>query len=319
MPFMKKLNIAYFGTPLFSAYFLEKMLFEKKQYMNISFVVTQKDKPQGRKMQITKSRVKKIAKKYGISVYNNIFNNNYQYLLKDIDIALLYAYGEIVPEKALNIPKYGFWNIHPSLLPVCRGPSPITYPLIMGDKKTGVTLIRLDKELDHGDIISQKEIKILPQDKKQDMQIKLSDLGFNMFCDVVNKIATLKDFKLKTIKQDHKNATYTKPLKRSDGFISFNTLQKALKNEKLEIKDLPEIYKGLKSDIKSSPKIIYDFFCGMHPWPGMWTKILVNNTDKRLKIIDVDYDNNELHINKVQLEGKRCVDYKTFQKAYLSS
>ena len=127
---MKKLNIAYFGTPLFSAYFLEKMLLNKKLLINISFVVTQKDKAVGRKMQITKSPVKKIAEKYGICAYNNILNNN-QYLLKDIDIALLYAYGEIVPKKALNIPKYGFWNIHPSLLPKYKGSSPITYPLIM--------------------------------------------------------------------------------------------------------------------------------------------------------------------------------------------
>lgn len=316
---MKKINIAYFGTPLFSAYFLEKILFEKKPSMNISLVVTQKDKAAGRKMQITKSHVKEIAEKYNIDVYHNIFNNNYQYLLKDIDIALLYAYGEIVPEKALNIPKYGFWNIHPSLLPLYRGPSPITYPLIMGDKKTGVTLIKLDKELDHGDIISQKEIKILPQDKKQDMQIKLSNLAFNMFCKVIDKITSSKDFKLKTIKQDHKKANYTKPLKRSHGFISFNTLQKALKNERLGKEDLPEIHKDLKSHSRSSSKIIYDFFKGMHPWPGMWTKIKIDNTDKRLKIIDMNYIGNKLCINKVQLEGKRPVDYKTFQKAYLSS
>ena len=315
---MKKLNIAYFGTPLFSAFFLEKMLCKKKLPINITFISTQKDKPAGRKMEITKSPVKKIAEKYGIDVYHNIFNNN-QCLLKDIDIALLYAYGEIVPEKALNIPKYGFWNIHPSLLPKYKGPSPIAYPLIMGDKKTGVTLIRLDKELDHGDIISQKEIKILPQDKKQDMQIKLSSLAFNMFCDVVYKITNLKDFKLKTIKQDHNGATYTKYLKRSHGFISFNTLKKALKNERLGKEDLPEIYKNLKSDLRSSSKIIYDFFRGMHPWPGIWTTIKINNIDKRLKIIDMDYVDNKLCINKVQLEGKKSVDFKIFKKAYLSS
>ena len=73
---MKKLNIAYFGTPLFSAFFLEKMLCKKNLPMNISFVVTQKDKPAGRKMQITKSQVKEIAEKHNIDVYHNIFNNN---------------------------------------------------------------------------------------------------------------------------------------------------------------------------------------------------------------------------------------------------
>ena len=95
-------------------------------------------------------------------------------------------------------------------------------------------------------------------------------------------------------------------------------MQKALNNEKLKKEDLPEIYKGLKLDPRSSLKIIYDFFKGMHPWPGMWTIIKVNNIDKRLKIIDMDYVDNKLIIYKVQLEGKRGVDYKTFQKAYLS-
>ena len=129
----------------------------------------------------------------------------------------------------------------------------------------------------------------------------------------------LRESELK--KQDHKTATYTRTLTKQDGFIPFSTLTKALNNQPLTFEELPEIIKkyALKNNVtmkQLSNEIIYNFFRGLHPWPGVWTKIKIKNQEKRLKIIDLDLLDNKLKLNTLQLEGKKEVDFTTFNKAY---
>lgn len=326
---MKKLTLAYFGTPYFSALFLEKLLTDITIPIEVKFVVTQPDKPVGRKRILTPSPVKVTAKKYGIKVIEKINE------VQNIDIAFLFAYGNILPRQILDVPKFGFWNTHPSLLPLYRGASPVAYPLILGDKKTGVTLIKLDEKIDHGPIIAREEIKIDPKDKRSDLEIKLTELAFKLFRSVIlNSFQDLqipkqvRDDILQTKKQDETHVTFTRLLTKDDGFIPLVTLKKALSDEPIFYKELPaivreyfekyphlDLQRKVKSPLESS-HLFFDLFRGLYPWPGIWTKVRINGAEKRLKITDVDLINNRFILKKVQLEGKKEVDFSTFKRAY---
>lgn len=308
---MKKLTIAYLGSPDFSANFLEKILTDKDllRLIKIQLVFTQPDKPAGRKQILTPTPVKKIALKYKIpllEISDLKIIKNFKLKISKTDIALVYAYASIIPQELLNIPKYGFWCIHPSLLPRYRGTSPMATVLINGDKETGVTIIKMDEKIDHGPIIAQEKYQILPTDKRPDLEKKLTNLAFNMFKKIVIKLTSLRinDLEKKNNKpvnplnslilksQQHQLATYTKKLTKNDGFFDF---------------------KNLKLEIKKSSEKLFNLFRGLYPWPGIWT-ILPNG--KRLKIIDLTLDNQKIKINRVQLEGKKEVDFETFNKAY---
>src|SRR3990167_7295520 len=147
---MKKLKLAYFGSPDFAADFLEKLITDVSinQLIDTRLVITQPDQKVGRKQILTPTPVKIVAEKYKRSEDTKFFavcgfpSKNFGIKLMNIDLAIVYAFGELIPEELLNLPKYGFWNIHPSLLPKYRGPSPIASSLINGDEITGITIIK---------------------------------------------------------------------------------------------------------------------------------------------------------------------------------
>jgi len=315
---MNKISLAYFGTPDFSADFLEKLITDQsiKRLVEVKLVVTQPDRPVGRKQTITSTPVKFIAKKYGLKcleIKNWDLIRNLKLEIRNLDLVLVYAFGKIIPKEILSLPKIGFWNIHPSLLPKYRGPSPITQPLINGDAKTGVTIIKMDEEIDHGPIIAQEELKINPTDKRPDLEKKLTELGFKMFTNIIKGSISCfspasprgtqaigsKQIFSPFIQQNHTQATYTKLLKKDDGFIPFE---------------------NLKLKIENSPEKLFNLFRGLYPWPGLWTLITPPGCNaaqqKRLKIIDMQLINDKPMIKKVQLEGKKPVDFATFNQAY---
>ncbi len=284
---MKKLSLAYFGTPDFSARFLEKILNDKGLPVEVRFIVTQEDKPVGRNQIITPAEVKLIAQKYALPVKTGFVSGLY-----DIDLALLFAYGKIISKDFLKAPKYGFWNIHPSLLPKYRGASPVAAPLTRGDKETGVTIIQMDKEMDHGPIIAQKRVKILPNERRDELTNRLTKLAFGLF---KRTIGDLIRNQIRTQVQDDKNATYTKLLTKKDGYV---------KRGELKTKSQEEAEK------------LFNKFRGLYPWPGLWTTIRFKNRDLRLKIVDVELVGGRLIIKRVKLEGKREVDFNQFNKIY---
>ena len=325
MNFKNKINLAYFGSPDFSAFFLEKILTDSdlKKAIDVKLVVTQPDRPVGRKQILTETPVKKVAKKYQISnIKYQIDIRNLKLEIRNFDLALIYAFSHIIPKDLLNAPKLGFWNIHPSLLPKYRGPSPIAYPLIFGEKETGVTIIKMDEKIDHGPIIAQEKLKIEDANRRPDLEKKLTDLGFLMFKKLIlnnfNNSTSLSINNFQLTPQADQNATYTRLLKREDGFIPLSTLKKTLKNEPLNFEEMPPILKEIntwKLEKRSSLEIIYNYFRGLYPWPGIWT-FLPNG--KRLKIIDMNFEvkSYKLQVTRVQLEGKKEVDFETFNKAY---
>jgi len=351
---MKKLTLAYFGSPNFSANFLEKIFTDQdlRRVIDVKLVVTQPDKPIGRKQILTETPVKKVAKKYKIQILelktnksearnknqnletekNNkrfldlSYNSNLWDLIFGLDLCLVYAFSYIISKDLLEIPKLGFWNIHPSLLPIYRGPSPIAYPLIFEEKETGVTIIKMDEKVDHGPIIAQEKLKIEETDRRPDLEKKLTNLGFKMFRQIIMNLfqnleteSQLFDWKnrIRLTPQNHSHATYTRLLKKLDGFVPLSALKKSLKNEPLNFEERPAILKetGKKVEVRNSSKIIYDYFRGLYPWPGLWT-LLPNG--KRLKITDMSFNftHNTLNFKRVQLEGKKEVDFETFNQAY---
>ena len=323
---MKKLKIAYFGTPYFSAIFLEKLMLDASinRLIEVKLVVTQPDKPVGRKQIMTKSPVKVVAEKYGIKVYDKDVNN-LKLKIKNFDLAFLYSFGPpYIPKDLLNVPKYGFLNTHPSLLPKYRGPSPTVYPFILGDKKTGVTLIRLDEKVDHGQIIAQKEIEILHSYKRPDLEARLTDLAFIMFKKQISTALPHRIPEKSWLQQNHASATFTRKLTKEDGFIDLAILKAAINNQPSNIHWIPKIIsdyyrqnaKVQQSEIYSLTSTIYNLFSGLYPWPGIWTKVRIKEKDLRLKLTDADLIGNKLIIKKVQLEGKKEVDFQTFVRAY---
>jgi len=366
---MKKLSLAYFGTPDFASRFLEKLLIdpELKKILDIKFVITQPDKPVGRKQILTPSPVKIMAKKYDLPVYDQNFKNlNIENSLKiknlkpasrgelkieDVDLALIYYYGQIIPKKILSLPKYGFWNIHFSALPKYRGPTPATYSLIMGDEKTAVSIVQTDEKLDHGDLIAQQFVKINPKETRIELEERLHNLSFEMFKKIVNSLTRELVNPLINHKQDNNLATYTRFPTKNDGYIPFTILKKALNNEPLRFDELPQLIKDyliknsksktrnpkqisfenlkLKNwdlirnsdlEIRNSSKIIFNYFRGLYPWPGIWTQIRPTRSSaepaKRLKITNLEIIDDRLVIKRVQLEGKKEVDFTTFNRAY---
>jgi len=363
---MKKISLAYFGSPDFAANFLERLLTDTSMYLpagrqgryiEVKLIVTQPDQLVGRKQILTPTPVKIVAEKYKITNNTSFPRRRESSLnipfkkcdysldpllrgddkkitlnleldtLKNIDLALVYAYGDLIPKEFLALPKYGFWNIHPSLLPKYRGPSPIAAPLINGDKTTGVTIIKMDEDIDHGPIIAQESLTIEIDDKRPDLEKKLTDLGFEMFKKLIMKgentffetiargplggVAVEKNG-IEPLNQNHKKAIYTKKLSKQDGFIEFEKLKRAL---------TPSPYLPDEALAKSGSLTIYNLFRGLYPWPGLWTMVKpvqLRQLDeaKRLKITDMELVNGKIIIKKVQLEGKNEVDFETFNKAY---
>lgn len=289
---MQKIKVAYFGTPYFAAEFLEKMMADAELPIDVKYVFTQPDSRAGRKQVLTKTPVRALAEKHSIPVHTDL--NNAADLLKEVDLAVLFAFGTIIPKKLLDAPQFGFWNIHPSLLPKYRGPAPMATPLLNGDNETGVTLMLMDEQMDHGPIIAQEKCYIFPVWRRDHLERHLIDLGYGLFKKVIEMYAPDLS-RAPNIAQNHAEATYTERMKKDDGFV------------KLE---------DLMSSDKRVKKSVFNKFRAYYPWPGVWTKVKIGDSEKRLKITKIHWENDDLLIKNVQLEGKNEVDYAQFIKAY---
>lgn len=216
-----KPKIIFMGTPGFGAIILEKLI--KSKYQPV-LVVTGQDKPVGRKQILTPSPVKVLAQKHNIPVKHS---------LEDIkeaspDLIIVAAYGQIIPKDILGVPKYGFVNVHPSLLPKYRGPSPIQAAILNGDKKTGVTIMLMDEKIDHGPILAQRDLIIEENKTAETLHNKLAEMGARFLLETIPK--WLKEM-IKTKSQDHKEATFTKILTKESGKINWKKPAELLERE----------------------------------------------------------------------------------------
>lgn len=313
------MKIAYIGSPALSAGLLKKIIENRNDLgIEIDIVITQPDMPVGRKKVLTPTPVKELALQNNLPVSHDVKVLND----KNVELALLFAFGVIIPQKVLDLPTYGFWNIHPSMLPAYRGASPITFPLFLGEKVSGVTLMQMDAELDHGPIISQKSFSIPENSLRNEIEAGVIEISYNMISSAISNLS--KNKFVNVVQQNHTQATFTRPLLKQDGFIERSIVLKAIKGESISEEELPQLIKEfytinnkpLPNNTYNSSHIIWDMFRSLQGWPGIWTTFIHEGIEKRLKLTDVSLSENKLLINSLQIEGKNVVDWATFNQAH---
>ncbi len=246
------------GTPDFAVPALKALIQDSR--FEVAGVITQPDSPVGRHASITPPPVKVVAEENKIPVFQpkkldrssvfEIRTSKFELRNSNYDAVVVVAYGKILPQWFLDLPKHGVINVHASLLPRWRGASPIQSAIATGDKKTGVTIMKIDAQLDHGPILAAQETATLKTDTAESLHDRLAELGAKLLPD------TLADYlsgKLKPREQDHDAATTCRTLKRENGKIDWTKSAE-------EIERLVRAY---------------------HPWPGTWTEY----KGKRLKIL----------------------------------
>ena len=223
----KKIKILWLGTPLISAIVLEKLI---KAGFNIVGVVAQIDKPVGRKKEVLPVSTKVVALKYKINVYQPIkIRLDYEFV-KEInpDLILTLAYGQIIPQGLLDIPKYGCLNLHGSLLPQYRGAAPMQYSLLNGDKKTGITLMEMVDKMDAGRMFLKEEVEITDDDNLDSLTLKMADAAYNA---VINGLDDYLNGINKGVEQDESLVTLTAKIKPEDQVINFNNTAISIHNK----------------------------------------------------------------------------------------
>lgn len=266
-------KIIFFGTSEFAVPALEAL---KNEGYEIVAVITNPDEPVGRKKVLTPPPVKITAEKYGIKILQpEKLRNNTEFAekLKTLKpgISVVVAYGKIIPAEIINLPRFGILNIHPSLLPKYRGPTPIQTTILNGEKETGVMIIKIDEEVDHGPILANYKIQISNDKNFQELQNELARLGAELL------IKILPDYlagKITPQPQDHSQATLTKKFTRDDARINWN-------------KTAEEIDRQIRA---------------LNPEPGVWTTW----NDKILKILEAEVTGEENRQNgQVFLKPRR--------------
>ena len=205
------MNIIYLGTPDFAVLPLQKLI---EEGYNVIAVITNKDKPVGRKQILTAPPVKSFALEKGLKVlqYDKIRVEGVVDL-KELkpDLMITCAFGQILSQEILDIPRLGVINIHASLLPAYRGASPIHYAILNGEKTTGITIMRTDIGIDTGDIIMQRPLDINEEETCGQLFERLSALGAKC---IVDSLPDIINGKAKYLKQDDKYASYSKIIKK---------------------------------------------------------------------------------------------------------
>lgn len=296
---MKKLNIVYMGTPMFSVGPLKELIKEH----NVSLVVTQPDKKVGRKQEIVYSPVKEEAIKNDIEVFQpNKIREDYQAILdKNPDMIVTCAYGQIIPKILLEYPKYKCINIHASLLPKYRGGAPIHHSIINGDEYTGITIMYMDTKMDSGDILFQEKIKIEDNDNVGSMFTKLSELGSKMINPSIEKIINNE---ATPIKQNEEEVTFAYNISKEDELLDFNNNSRDIFNKIRGLNPFPVAYimldkkrvKVFESRIENSIKT------------GKIGEIInVYNDGLGVKTLD-----GEIVLTEIQFEGKKRTSVKDY-------
>lgn len=215
------MKIVFFGSGKFAVKILEAA---HNSDHDISLIVTQPDRKKGRHLQLQGTPVKEYAQDHNLMIFAPDKLNTLESLKilkkEKADLFLVVSYGKILSGEVLKIPKIMSVNIHASLLPKYRGAAPIAYALMKGEKKTGVTFIRMNERMDEGDIIFQKAIKIENDDNIFTLEEKLSGLASTFIKGVLSKIEKVG---LKLKKQSRKEATYAPLIKKQDGLIQWDS------------------------------------------------------------------------------------------------
>ncbi len=296
--------LVFFGSNNFAKIFLENL---GKRILP-DLVITKPASQKGRKKILALTPVETLAKSLGLKTLTptDLKDENFLKTLKKYQngIFLIAEYGKIIPEQVLNIPKYKTINIHPSLLPKFRGPTPIQTALLNQEKSTGLTIHLTEKEVDTGDILAQKQVKIGKNDNYLTLEKKLAILGAEMFMGIFDKWL---ESKISPTPQNNNLATYTKKFSFQDGLI----------------KPCQETASQIQAKIKA-----------LNPEPGTYLQIKRKNNPLILKIFEIETINQNSHncsqffefqkqlalkckdksilIKNLQLSGKKPTNSKSF-------
>lgn len=246
-----KPKIIFLGTPEFALPALEALI---KNDLAPFLVITQPDKPIGRKQNLSPSPIKELALANNLEIaqprnkkeLKEVFSQN------KADICILVAYGMIIPDEIINQPEFGFLNLHPSLLPKYRGSSPIQTALLNGDKETGISIIKLTDQVDAGPVFAQKELAVEDNDNAEILHDKLANLGAELLVKILPKYLAGE---AELAPQDESRVTYTEMIDREDGAINWSKTALEIKRQ----------------------------FQAFYPWPGIFSHL----DGKRLKIANL--------------------------------
>lgn len=288
------MKLVFMGTPDFAVPCLEELINAGHEIIG---VFTQPDKPVGRKRVMTPPPVKVCAEKNGITVYqpDSVRTEEALSLVKELnpDCVVVVAYGKIIPSEMLKLPKFGFVNVHGSLLPKYRGAAPIQWSIIDGETKTGVTTMQMDDGIDTGDMLEVSETEIGENETAGELFDRLAEMGGKL---IVSTLSKLEKGELTPIPQDHEKSNYAKIISKEMALIDFNM----------------------------SAENVFNLIRGFNPWPIAYTII----GDKRLKVFAAEKigsvngkagevvssdgtltvafgDGNGLKFTDVQLEGSK--------------
>lgn len=249
-------------------------------------IITRPDRPIGRKQTFTPSAPKQFALKNKIRCFTpdnitELLDLKDSFIKLAPDIAVVADYGFIIPKEIFEIPKYKTLNIHFSKLPQLRGPSPVQYTILTGEMSAWVTLIRMDTEMDTGDIFWQEEYLLTGQESTRILYERLFDEISKRLPEIITDYSIRK---IKPKKQVHAKATFTKRLTREDGFIPWDIVKCALENKYPSQKLLSKwpLSKILHRQLTMNNfQLTIERACrALSPWPGMWTMVEIKPTPK---------------------------------------
>lgn len=295
------MRIVFMGTPDFAVGSLESLINAGHEIVG---VFTQPDKPQGRKMVLTAPPVKVFAESVGLKVYQptSVRTDEAYQLLKSLspDLIAVVAYGKIIPENILNLPKFGCVNVHASLLPKFRGASPIQTAILVGDKVTGVTTQLMDIGVDTGDILLSAETEILPEDNFETLHDKLAIMGAKLLVDTVKG---LEDNTIIPHKQPEDGVSHASIITKEMGQIDFNNVADKIDCQIRAFTPWPSAYFFVDDlRIKVIKAVVSDASSEV---PGT-----VIDTKSGLKI--ACGDNSSILITEIQPQGKGAMSVKAF-------
>lgn len=236
------MHIVFCGTPEFAVPTLRRLLAEPG--FTLEAVVTQPDRPRGRKQCVAGSPIKSLALEAGVHVYQpeKIKSDSAYDFFKRLtpDVVVIIAYGQIIPGRLIALPRLGWINLHASLLPKYRGAAPVHWALIHGETRTGVTTMQIDAGLDTGPILLQRALDIGPDETAPELARRLAEAGAPLMAETLHK---LDRGEIAAVAQDHAQATLAPMLKKEDGRLDWS---------------LPagQIYNRIR---------------GLQPWPGAFT------------------------------------------------
>lgn len=299
------MKVVFMGTPEFAVPTLQALI----DHHQVIGVVTQPDKQRGRGKKVQFPPVKEKAVEYDLPVYQPVKAREEEFVsvLRDLnpDVIVVVAYGQILPESILNIPKYGCINVHGSLLPKYRGAAPIQWSVLDGEEKTGITTMYMEKGLDTGDMIDKVELTLDPKETAGSLHDKLMVMGADLLLETLEK---LENGTAVRTKQDDSLSCYAKMLTKDMGQVDFS-------------KSAVEIERLIR---------------GLNPWPSAYTSM----DGKTMKLWDADvtpYDGDAepgtivdvtkeaivaatgegaLALKEIQLAGKKRMKVSAFLLGY---